>query len=84
MPLRALIYDAAGNLMMTVRPDHAKQLDDPAFNPPGCKHLRVDLATSDIKTLEEEAVKTLDANDPVKRAVTDKYAVKDTDPGTKG
>lgn len=75
MPLRALVYDAAGNLVMTVRPDYEKQLDDPAFNPPGSRQLRVDLETSDLKTLEQEAVKTLDANDSLKRSVTDKYKV---------
>lgn len=76
MPLRALVYDTAGNLIMTVLPDSEKQLDDPAFNPPSCRQLRVNLATSDTKTLEEEAVKTLSQDDPIKQAVTNKYAAK--------
>lgn len=76
MPLRALIYDAAGNLLMIVRPDDPKQLDDPAFNPPNHTQLRVTVESGDLKTLEQEATKALSVNDPIKKAVDEKYVTK--------
>lgn len=38
----AVVYDPlTGFLQMLVIPDDDKQLDDPAYNPPGMVHLRV-------------------------------------------
>ena len=42
MAKTAVIYNASGKIVMIVHPDTDSQLDDPAFNPPGCTQVRID------------------------------------------